>query len=576
MADSVAEVELLIQDGTVDLTAADLGSARDGRETKLLKLPEGRNDRFLDGPACRRIAVVDFDPATGAPLPPPATFVPSRPSRPMRGRFVYDGDPISPATIAVNAFGTVFQTVRMFEGPDALGREVDWAFDGEQLLVVPRAGEWANAFYDRQTRSLQFFWFPSTSGATVHTALSRDIVAHECGHALLDAVVPSLYDSSTPQSIAIHEAVADLVAVLMALDSGPLRTAVLARSGNRLGEANPFNGIAEEFGMARPGSDGMARRALRDLANRLTLDDLAGARPHVLSTLLSAIFYDTLSSIFAARHEAEIAKPADETGAPTSPAAAANRALGTAHVIFRRLLLRGIDYLPPGELSFADVGRATLAADRAARPDSDAGEGLLRQRRDFAQRFVDRRLVDTTEDLDSPAPRGLDVPATTVPQLLGSDWAAYEYVGRHRRRLGIPAGAPFTVLPRVDATKVIGPRRDGIAPTQRELVLKVAWDHVESSDAAVEGAPKRRVPTGATVALRWDDGRCLALVTSDVTSDLHRSDRDGLMRRLEEEGLLDEGRDEAGPDGVVGLRVYDGIANLTSTHRLLHLAGWDG
>ena len=35
----------------------------------------------------------------------------------------------------------------------------------------------------------------------------------------------------------------------------------------------------------------------------------------------------------------------------------ANRALGTAQIVFRRFLLRGIDYLPPGELSFADVGR---------------------------------------------------------------------------------------------------------------------------------------------------------------------------------------------------------------------------
>ena len=37
--------------------------------------PADGNDRFLDGPACRRLAVVDFDPATGRPLPPPARFV---------------------------------------------------------------------------------------------------------------------------------------------------------------------------------------------------------------------------------------------------------------------------------------------------------------------------------------------------------------------------------------------------------------------------------------------------------------------------------------------------------------------
>ena len=327
MSESVAEVELLIQDGSVVI--GDEG----GRERKVLTLPGDRNDRFLDGPACRRVAIVDFDPDTGAALSPPATFTPYQQGQTARGRFRFDGEGTSASTIAVNAFGTVFQTIRMFEGPDALGRQVTWAFPGEQLLVVPRAGEWANAFYDRATRSLQFFWFAGRDDRTVYTALSRDIVAHECGHALLDAVVPSLYDSSTPQAIAIHEGVADLVAVLMALDSDRLRTAVLARSDNSLEGANAFNGIAEEFGLARAGANGVQRRALRELDNTSTLKDLAGARPHELSTVLSGIFYDSLSAIFAARLEVELAvvKP---DGSRPSREAAANKAL--AHRPHRR------------------------------------------------------------------------------------------------------------------------------------------------------------------------------------------------------------------------------------------------
>ena len=216
MADVVAEVDLLVQDGSLSLSEAGVPGGAAVKEKKELRLSGDVHDRFLDGPACRRIAVVDFDPATGAPSPPPATFAPFK-SNPRSGKYVADDDDTSAASIAVNAFGTVFQTVQMFEGPDALGRQVDWAFGSEQLLVVPRAGEWANAFYDRGTRSLQFFSFVGRTGDRVHTALSRDVVAHECGHALLDAVVPSLYDGSTPQSVAIHEAVADLVAVIMAL-----------------------------------------------------------------------------------------------------------------------------------------------------------------------------------------------------------------------------------------------------------------------------------------------------------------------------------------------------------------------
>jgi hypothetical protein len=547
----VAEVQLLVQDGTVDV--ANLAGARAGRETKRLRLPADGNDRFLDGPACRRLAVVDFDPATGRPMPPPARFVPSRRAG-GNGSYRFDGEPASAATLAVNAFGTAFQTIHMFEGPDALGRRVTWAFGSEQLLVVPRAGEWANAFYERASRSLQFFWFPAQDGAPVYTALSRDIVSHECGHALLDAVVPSLYDSGTPESIAIHESVADLVAVLMALDSDVLRIGVLERSGNSLAGPNAFNGIAEEFGMARPGADGMQRRALRDLDTRATRESLAGARPHVLSSLLSAIYYDTLASIFMGRFEDERRY--------RRPVQAANRALGTAHLIFRRLLLRGIDYLPPGELSFADVGRATMAADRAAWADADATDEVLARRRDFAMRFVDRLIVRRTGDLDSPRPAELDLPPSQLPGLRDSDYVAYEYVGRHRDTLGIPAGTPFTVLPRVDATKRVGPVS---VPPQRELILKVGWNHVEPT-SAVPGATSRLVPTGVTISFHWETGRCLALVASDVTSRRQRRARDELVTRLAADGMLGDG---------VGLAVSGGVASLTRSHRLLHLEGWD-
>ncbi|MDQ4137929.1 MAG: hypothetical protein M3116_03665, partial [Actinomycetota bacterium] len=161
---TVAEVSLLIQDRGVQV-AHGISGASD-RETKLLELPDGANDRFLDGPACRRIAVVDFDPATAAPLPPPAKFVPPRSADASRGAYPVGDDPESPAALAVNAFGTVFQTIKMFEGKDALGRQENWAFGSEQLLIVPRAGEWANAFYERATRSLQFFWFAGDSGST--------------------------------------------------------------------------------------------------------------------------------------------------------------------------------------------------------------------------------------------------------------------------------------------------------------------------------------------------------------------------------------------------------------------------
>ncbi|MFF2369665.1 hypothetical protein [Agromyces sp. NPDC058110] len=508
-AGPVATVSLLIQDDTVDLGAI-AGQRVPVRETRELALPADANDRFLDGPACRRLAVVDFDPDTGQPLPPPVAFEP-RTAGSLDGAFAFDeAEPDSPAAIAVNAFGIAFRTIRMFEGVDALGRRVRWAFDSEQLLVVPRAGEQANAAYDRRTRSLQFSWFTGASGERVYTALSRDIVAHECGHALLDAVQPSLVDRPTREAVAIHEAVADVVAVLMALESDRLRSSVLARGGLRLDGPTAFSAIAEEFGVAKPGPGGEPRHALRELANDVTLASLAGAAPHELSTLLSAIYFDTLRGIFDERFAKELL-PRRDGGRRRTPVQAANRALGTAHLVFRRFVLRGIDYLPPGDLGFADVARAAIAADAAI--DGATGRPVptsVRRRRDaFAGRFVVRGIAVTAAQLRARRSRALDLDPAQLEALRDADFAAYAWVGAHRRAIGIPAGVPFSVLPRIDATKRVGP--EGVDP-QRELLVKVAWDR--QGERRPDGTRARAVPVGATIAIRWRDGRCLALVRS--------------------------------------------------------------
>jgi len=34
-----------------------------------------------------------------------------------------------------------------------------WAFEGNRLIVVPHAGYGENAYYDRGSMSLQFYWF---------------------------------------------------------------------------------------------------------------------------------------------------------------------------------------------------------------------------------------------------------------------------------------------------------------------------------------------------------------------------------------------------------------------------------
>ena len=207
---------------------------------------------FLDGPVTKRVAILNFDADTGA-LSPGIPF--QRPANAEAASYVIkdENDLNSLDFNQVSVFATILKTMDMFEEADTLGRPLTWAFNGPQLLVIPRAGEWANAFYERETHSLQFFYFPPESNPDkpVFTSLSHDIVCHETGHAILDGIAPDLYNCISPQALALHEAIADLTALILALRSNSLRTAVLDQTGGNLKGGTAFSRVAEEFGRAR-------------------------------------------------------------------------------------------------------------------------------------------------------------------------------------------------------------------------------------------------------------------------------------------------------------------------------------
>ncbi len=264
-------------------------------------LREHREDFFLAGPVTKRVAILNFDSETGE-LSPGVPF-----QRPAKGEDVAryaiknQNDLNSLDFNQVSVFATILKTMYMFEEADTLGRPLTWAFNGPQLLVIPRAGGWANAFYERETHSLQFFHFqPETNpDKPVFTSLSHDIVCHESGHAILDGISPDLYNCISPQALALHEAIADLTALAMALRSDSLRRAVLQQTGGDLKGRTAFSRVAEEFGRARdPESE-----SLRSLFNERTLDPkdeskdafgkpnrVARYEPHDLSEVLSGAF----------------------------------------------------------------------------------------------------------------------------------------------------------------------------------------------------------------------------------------------------------------------------------------------
>ena len=303
-------------------------------------------EMFLDGPVCSRVALLDFDEQSGK-LPEPIPLDRS-------GKiFSYD----VPEALgdrrfqAVSTFATVLRTLHLYESSDVLGRRIQWAFDGPQLLVVPRAGTWRNAYYERESRSLQFFSFPGKDGM-VHTSLSHDIVSHETGHAILDAIAPHLYNCLTPQSLALHEAVGDLTALFGSIRVKSLRQRLLDQTRGDIRGHNAYTGVAEEFGMYT-GRGG----ALRTLWNEMTLDSAVDPLDfHDLSQILTGALYRLLVESYEQKWEELSAGEQREFSKTGAALFRASRAM-------ERFSLRGLDYLPPGEVSFADYGRAVIAAD---------------------------------------------------------------------------------------------------------------------------------------------------------------------------------------------------------------------
>ena len=522
---------------------------------------------FLDGPVTRRVAVLDFDPATGA-LRPGARFVPSQNGRDY-GTYDTDGpeEIYGDSFLQVNVFATVLQTLSLFEEPDALGRRITWAFEAPQLLVVPRAGEMANAFYERESHSLQFFYLapPAEGRRPVYTSLSRDIVSHETAHAILDGIAPSLYNAMAPQSLALHEAIADLTALLISFRSRKLREAVLDGTHGSLDNSTAFSAVAPEFGNARdPANKAEFLRNLNNRANLITGDPDRVNRyePHSLSEALSGALYAVMIRTYNAVRE-------ENPGEPSG------KSLFVAAARFKRMILRALDYLPPGEVSFADYGRAILAADQAAHPDDG------QERQWICEQFTTRGIVPDTGALaietNVPFPA---IEKVDLQTLLDSDWAAYEFANQNRRFLGIPEGVPFRVRPRLDTAKLYYLRKGEKPDRIRELIFKVAWDQKEPSGLGPSLPDVRQITVGTTVALDWTTRKVRARLTSEQSRD-QKEERDGLLHLLLDEGILRVGDAAKGPDGkplrgAVRAETLDGVMRVRGTARMLHIARMAG
>lgn len=334
-----------------------------------------------DGPRGYRVQVIDYD-ATNDVLYP---------------RFVAPGDPAAdpfdgateetlddPRFHAFNAYALAMRTLARFEF--ALGRRVPWGFDGHVLKIAPHAFADANAFFDPAKEALLFGYFTGKSGATVHTALSHDVVVHETTHALLGGLRERYLRPSSPDQAAFHEGFADVVALLSVFSLGDVveslldddrasrktprglvRAADLKR--DRLVTSVLFS-LATQVGEEMPGSPGGALRRSAGLEpGKVDLDSTRFREPHARGEVLVACVLNALADVWSARLEAFQRL---QEGYVDRQRAAEEGAKAAGHLL--TMCIRAIDYLPPVHVTFSDFLSALLTADAEMQPDDSRYE----------------------------------------------------------------------------------------------------------------------------------------------------------------------------------------------------------
>ena len=299
--------------------------------------------------------------------------------------------------------------------------------NGQRVLPLQHdAGRGLNAHYDR-TAVAFLGW--ETAARKTFPAASTDAVAHEVGHALLDAVRPELWESVYTETAAFHEAFADCMALLVSLFDLPSRLALL-QGGGQLRSANFLEGLAEdvaegvrlENGANDPQS--LPRRALNTLQWEIPVNlPPAGppatltAEAHSFSRVFTGCFYDTVCNIFASQPNQ------DEQG------------LLTAATTAGRLLIAGAMAAPESARFFQAVGRAMILDDEVA--SGGAHHAAIRD--GFAGHNIaigSTVMLAPTSRLDGSAPT-VDTAAGTAALPAAARRDLLERIGARRGRLNV-------------------------------------------------------------------------------------------------------------------------------------------
>jgi hypothetical protein len=374
-------------------------------------------ERLQPGPVGKYLEVIDYDANNKSYYQPVNLDDP----------WVILGDGLDPSESNPQfhqqmVYAVASETIARFES--ALGRSIKWSFgrwkraDQEEqeeennslakLRIFPHGMQDANAYYSDDLGALVFGYFPASEadsgrnlpGQTVFTCLSHDIIAHETAHALVDSQKDFFMEPTSADSLAFHEAFADIVALFQHfLFKEPLQEMIRLTGGQifrdivapenlpskngpvfqaELTTDNPLVALAVQFGEAM-GMRKALRSALGTPPNSKDLEKYF--EPHKRGSILVAAVFDAYFSIYVRRTSdlMRIARAGGMAGGGLSDDLhpdLVNRLAETATKTathFLNICIRALDYCPPVDILFGDFLRAMITSDHDLFPDDRYG-----------------------------------------------------------------------------------------------------------------------------------------------------------------------------------------------------------
>lgn len=324
------------------------------------------------GPAGELVHVVDYDATretwySPVNLDDPAILAQDglRPS---------EGDPRAHQQIVYAVSMSVIERVERF-----LGRRFRWRKE-RPLLLAPHAFEGRNAFFDPGPSAVLFGYYRANRddpgenlpGQVMFTCLSSDVVAHEVTHAIVHRLRRYYAEATNPDVFAWHEAAADLVALFQHFVHEDVVEDAIAATQGDLRKHGGLLDLAQEFGRST-GRGKALRSALGSAPDPVRFAALT--EPHERGAEFVAAVFEAYVETYQKRIADLLRIATGGTGVlppgrlhPDLVKRVADEAVINADRLLG-MVVRSFDYLPVVDVTFGDVVRAIVTADRALHPD---------------------------------------------------------------------------------------------------------------------------------------------------------------------------------------------------------------